>query len=106
MAERDSSSVGAQAIEFWTSLAEEEIYRCKHGQPVANYIDGIHDWLLQMMLTKIRNVEIEDDCEEDDEWGVHTSAGCCLQKLSVLLGSKVIPMVVEFVTKNISHADW
>jgi hypothetical protein len=98
--------VGAQAIEFWTSLAEEEIYRRKNGLPVANYIDGIHDSLLQMMLAKIRNVEIEDDCEEDDEWGVQTSAGCCLQKLSVLLGSKVIPKVVEFVKTNINHADW
>jgi importin subunit beta-1 len=58
------------------------------------------------MLSKIRAVEIEDDCEEDDEWGVQTSAGCCLQKLSLLLGAKVIPQVVEFVQANISSADW
>lgn len=89
--------MGAQAIEFWTSLAEEEIYRRKHNQLVHNYIDSIHDSLLRTMLSKIRAVEIEDDCEEDDEWGVQTSAGCCLQKLSLLLGAKVIPQVVEFV---------
>ena len=58
------------------------------------------------MLTQIRKVEIEDDCEEDDEWGVQSSAGCCLQKLAALLGATVIPQVVEFVQANIVSPEW
>ncbi len=68
--EKDAGNVGAQAIEFWTSLADEELYRRKHGQPVANYIENIYDSLLRRMLQQIRKVGIDDDCEEDDEWGV------------------------------------
>ena len=33
-ARTDDYKVGAQGIEFWTSLAEEEIYRQRKGQPI------------------------------------------------------------------------
>ncbi len=48
---------------------------------------------------------MEDD-EDDEEWGVNMSAGCCLQKISVILKNEVMVPVVEFVKNNIMQEDW
>lgn len=34
------------------------------------------------------------------------SSGCCLQKISILLESEVMPPVVEFVSQNIRSESW
>jgi len=34
------------------------------------------------------------------------SSGVCLQKISLLIGSQVLPQVVTFVSSNITSADW
>ena len=38
-AKSDDEKVGAQGIEFWTSLAEDELNRLKKGLPCKNYIN-------------------------------------------------------------------
>lgn len=71
-----------------------------------NYIRGCKDDLIGLLLNGIKNVSIEDDDDDDEEWGVNMSAGCCLQKISLLLRSDVIPPVVEFVSLNILDGNW
>ena len=34
------------------------------------------------------------------------SSGICLSKISQLIGSKVLPLVVTFVSSNITSQDW
>lgn len=34
------------------------------------------------------------------------SSGCCLQKISLLLGSAVMPLIVTFVQTKILSLDW
>lgn len=58
------------------------------------------------MLQNIIKVTVDDDEEEDDETGVQQSAGVCLQRISLLIGSKVLPPVVEFVSTNILSQTW
>lgn len=74
----DESRVGAQGIEFWTTLAEEELNRERKGSSVLNYIKTCKDDLLQLLLNCIKNVTLDDDDDDDEEWGVNMSAGCCL----------------------------
>jgi elongation factor P--beta-lysine ligase len=74
----DEGKVGAQGIEFWTTLAEEELSRERKGAHVMNYIKNCKDDLIQLLLSGIKNVHIEDDDEDDEEWGVNMSSGCCL----------------------------
>lgn len=38
--------------------------------------------------------------------GVQMSSGVCLQKISLLIGSNVLPLVVTFVKNNIISEDW
>ena len=45
-------------------------------------------------------VSIEDD-DDDEEWSIDKSAGCCLQKSALILKNDIMPSVVEFVKGNI-----
>lgn len=90
-ANNDEQSVGAQGIEFWTTLTEEEIYREKKGLPIKNYIRNNCNDLVNLMLQNLSKVTIEDGDEDDDEVGVQMSSGVSLQKISLLVGSQVLP---------------
>lgn len=91
VANNDEQSVGAQGIEFWTTLTEEEIYREKKGLPIKNYIRNNCNDLVNLMLQNLSKVTIEDGDEDDDEVGVQMSSGVSLQKISLLVGSQVLP---------------
>lgn len=104
-ARNDQSKVGAQGIEFWTTMAEEETSRLRKGLPIKNYIRNFKDDIIKLLLDGIRTVQIEED-EEDDEWGVAMSSGCCLQKVAILLQSDVMTPVIAFVQQYIASSDW
>lgn len=98
--------MGLQGIEFWTTLTEEEINREKKGLSTKSYVRNAATELVQLMLQNVVKVVVEDDEEEDDETGVQQSAGVCLQRISLHIGSKVLPPVVDFVSANILSQDW
>ena len=79
----EDEKVGAQGLEFWTSIAEEEISRTRKGTGIVkNYIKQCCEQLLGLLIECIQRVNIEDEDEEDDELGVALSAGCCLAAVS------------------------
>lgn len=102
----DEGKVGAQGIEFWTTLAEEELARERKGANVMNYIKNCKDDLISLLLQGIKNVSIEDNDDDDEEWGVNMSSGCCLQKISMLLRNEVVQPVIAFVSSHILDPDW
>mmetsp|Transcript_41566 Transcript_41566/g.54730 ORF Transcript_41566/g.54730 Transcript_41566/m.54730 type:complete len:182 (+) Transcript_41566:773-1318(+) len=106
MAKADQAEVGSQAIEFWTTIAEVELSRMEKQGQVSNYIMQIKDLLLQLLLECISNVQIEDEDDAEEEWGVNLASGCCLVKISLLLKNYVLTPVVEFVKQNIMDQDW
>jgi importin subunit beta-1 len=75
-------NVGAQGIEFWTSLAEEEMKRKKSGKEVKGYIMQCHTDLIQLLMECTLRLNIHDEDDDNDEWGVALSAGCCLDKVA------------------------
>lgn len=81
-AKSDSEKVGAQGIEFWTSLAEEEMRRKKIGGNVKNYIEKCHTELIELLVECIQKVSIEEDEDGEEEWGVALSSGCCLSHVA------------------------
>jgi hypothetical protein len=66
--------------------------------PINNYIANSKDDLIQLLLQCISKVQIESEDDEDDEWGVTMSAGCCLQKVALLLKNDVMATVFAFVS--------
>ncbi len=52
-AKNDDEKVGAQGIEFWTSLAEEELSKLKKGLPCKNYIHQCYKELTDLLIVCI-----------------------------------------------------
>ena len=99
-----SNKVGAQAFEYWTTLAETEIDREQEGTSL-KYIEKCQEHLVPLVLQGLMIITFGED-EDDDEWGHALSAACCLQKLSILLGNNLLNLVVQFVAANIQQQDW
>ena len=104
-AKSESDKVGAQAFEFWTTLAEDEQNRKVKGMPSKNYMATCQTDLLQLIFEGLLKINFEED-EDDDEWGHALSAACCLQRLSVLLGNDVMDPVVTYVAQYIQSQNW
>jgi hypothetical protein len=82
--------VGAQGIEVWTSIAEEEHSRKKKGGVVKGYVAQSSAQLIILLLECIQRLNIEDEDEEDDQFGVYLSAGCCLVEVAQVIGNDII----------------
>ena len=106
VAKNDESQVGSQGIEFWTTIAEVELARLEKKGQIHNFTHTYKDFLIQLLLEGISNVQIDDEDDAEEEWGVNLSCGCCLVKLSLLLKNEVLGPVVQFVSANITHSDW
>jgi importin subunit beta-1 len=100
-----SERVGAQAYEFWTSLAEQELERQKKGLPIKNYIMNTKNELLVLIFNGLLKITF-DEQEDDDDWGHAHSATCCLQMVSQIIGNDVMPPMINFVSTNIQQPDW
>lgn len=102
----DDEKVGAQGIEFWTSLAEEELAKQRKGIPIKAYIHHSCSDLVGLLIECIQRVNIEDEDEDDDELGVALSSGCCLNAISALIGDEILDQVIGFVSNNILNLNW
>ena len=105
-AKGEDEKLGAQGIEFWTSLAEEEQARIRKNGHVKGYISRCATDLINLLITCIQRVNLEDEDEEDDELGVALSSGCCLAAVSLVLGNQIIEPIIAFVSANIMDTDW
>lgn len=106
LAKSAEDRVGAQAIEFWTSLAEEEVRRKENNEDCKGYILHSAGDLLPLLLDCIKVIKIEEDEEMEDELGVALSSGCCLASISLLLKDLMLDPILKFVSDNLPNPDW
>jgi hypothetical protein len=99
----DEDKIGAQAIEFWTSLAEEEYSRLTSNKLSSNYIPRACELLSDLLLKGIQKINFEDDEEEESQLGVATSSGCCLAAISLIVGDTILQKVFDFVGANLEN---
>lgn len=105
-AKSDEEKVSAQAIEVWTTIAEEEQERLLKGTAVKGYVAQAQAHLIPLLLEGIQRINIEDEDAEDDEWGVALSSGCCLRAVANVIKDDVIEPVIAFVSGNIGNQAW
>ncbi|SDA02376.1 BZ3501_MvSof-1269-A2-R1_Chr12-3g03566 [Microbotryum saponariae] len=106
--------VALQAVEFWSTVCDEEIELALEAEEAAEYGDQserdsshfarialpeILPVLLQLLLKQ------EEDTTED-EWNVSMAAGTCLALLAQCVGDGIVPPIIPFVETNIKDADW
>jgi len=110
----DDENVALQAVEFWSTVCEEEIEislviqeaaeveeqtetECFHFAKVA--LPEVLPVLLQLLCRQ------EDDAEED-EWNVSMAAGTCIQLFAQCVEGAIVPPVLGFIEGNIRSDDW
>nr|ODO01077.1 importin subunit beta-1 [Cryptococcus depauperatus CBS 7855] len=106
--------VALQAIEFWSTVCEEEIDLSSQAQEAFQLGDhpeveskgfakaALNDIL--PVLLDLLSQQSEDD--DEDDWTKAMSAAACLQLLAQNIGDDIVNPVVPFVEAGITRDDW
>ncbi|XAO21794.1 hypothetical protein I312_100550 [Cryptococcus bacillisporus CA1280] len=106
--------VALQAIEFWSTVCEEEIELTAQAQDALQYGDhpeieskgfakaALNDIL--PVLLELLSQQNEDD--DEDDWTKSMAAAACLQLLAQNIGDEIVGPVVPFVEAGITRQDW
>jgi importin subunit beta-1 len=107
-------NVALQAVEFWSTVCDEEIELALEAEEAAEYSEAPEREsahfarvalpeilpVLLLLLTK------QDEDATDDEWNVSMAAGTCLALLAQAVGDAIVSPIIPFVEGNIKSADW
>ncbi|WOO82023.1 Importin subunit beta-1 [Vanrija pseudolonga] len=106
--------VALQAIEFWSTVCEEEIEIGIEAQEALSYgeepaIESKH--FAKMALNEILPVLLEllqqqEEDADEDEWTKSMAAASCLELLARNVGDAIVQPVVPFVEAGIRRPEW
>ncbi|KAJ4823522.1 hypothetical protein Tsubulata_017900 [Turnera subulata] len=109
----DEETVALQAIEFWSSICDEEIelqeyeaYEAGESGPRhSQFIEKALQSLVPMLLDTLLKQE-EDQDQDDSIWNISMAGGTCLGLVARTVGDAVVPIVMPFVEANILKPEW
>jgi importin subunit beta-1 len=110
----DEEPVALQAIEFWSSICDEEIdilddYRSEYTGdsdiPCFYFIKQALPALVPMLLETLLKQE-EDQDQDEGAWNIAMAGGTCLGLVARTVGDDIVPLVMPFIEENISKPDW
>mmetsp|Transcript_8298 Transcript_8298/g.29142 ORF Transcript_8298/g.29142 Transcript_8298/m.29142 type:complete len:878 (-) Transcript_8298:27-2660(-) len=104
----DEEPVALQAIEFWSTVAEEELDLADYQEEgVVNhgFIKKALKFLTPILLETLTKQD-EEAAEDEDVWNVATAGGTCLSLVANVAEDEVVPLVMPFVQENVSSQDW
>ncbi|KAG6899172.1 hypothetical protein C0993_012665 [Termitomyces sp. T159_Od127] len=106
--------VALQAVEFWSTVCEEEVDLALEAQEAQDY--GETPETESKHFAKIALPEIipvllhlltkQEEDAEDDEWNVSMAAGTCLSLLAGAVQDAIVPAVIPFIEAHIKADDW
>ncbi|KAF8754140.1 ribosomal protein import innucleus [Rhizoctonia solani] len=106
--------VALQAVEFWSTVAEEEIELKMEEAEALEYGDLPERENKKFATTALNDIvpvllqlltQQEEDADED-EWNISMAAGTCLALLAQAVDDAIVPVVLPFIETNIKHDDW
>ncbi|OMO97629.1 hypothetical protein COLO4_14485 [Corchorus olitorius] len=108
----DEETVALQAIEFWSSICDEEIERefespeSGDSEPShSRFIEKALPHLVPLLLETLLKQE-EDQDQDDTIWNISMAGGTCLGLVARTVGDAIVPLVMPFVESNILKPDW
>lgn len=110
-AKQDQSEVGLQAIEFWSTICEEEIGRqdaIECGETdvnMFNFIATALGALVPMLLEQLTKQEDDQD-EDENAWNLAMAGGICLGFVAQLVRDPVVEQVMAYIQANIRSSEW
>lgn len=109
----DVEAVSLQAIEFWSTIAEEEIDLILEMQSFGdqaqrqskNFVGTALEYLVVPIFESLKKQD--EDPLDDSSWNAATAAGSCLELLAQAAPDKILNLVMPFVRDNIGdNANW
>lgn len=108
----DEEPIALQAIEFWSSICDEEILiQEEYEDDTAgtsrhfHFIQKALPVLVPMLLDTLLKQE-EDQDQDDSIWNLSMAGGTCLGLIARTVGDDIVPLVMPFVEGNIANPDW
>eukprot|EP00567_Pseudictyota_dubia_P000409 CAMPEP_0197465044 /NCGR_PEP_ID=MMETSP1175-20131217/64336_1 /TAXON_ID=1003142 /ORGANISM="Triceratium dubium, Strain CCMP147" /LENGTH=870 /DNA_ID=CAMNT_0043001049 /DNA_START=88 /DNA_END=2700 /DNA_ORIENTATION=+ len=114
----DKENVALQAIEFWSTLCEEEMdlqeeaAECaENGIPVepgrecVRYVAAALEHLAPL-LTETLTKQDEDVDVDEEAWNLSMAGATCLGLVASTVGDAVVPIVMPFVQQHIKSENW
>ncbi|KAJ6822922.1 importin subunit beta-1-like [Iris pallida] len=108
----DEEPVALQAVEFWSSICDEEIEiqetyedEVSSVAPHSHFIEKVLPLLVPMLLETLLKQE-EDQDQDDGTWNLSMAGGTCLGLVARTVGDAIVPLVMPFVEGNITKPEW
>ncbi|KAM0946031.1 putative importin-beta domain, armadillo-like helical, importin beta family [Dioscorea sansibarensis] len=110
----DEEPVALQAIEFWSSICDEEIdildeygtdFSADSEVPCFYFIKQALPALVPMLLGTLLKQEEDQDLDEG-AWNIAMAGGTCLGLVARTVGDDIVPLVMPFIQENIIKPDW
>ncbi|KAL8160572.1 hypothetical protein V2J09_002109 [Rumex salicifolius] len=110
----DEEPVALQAIEFWSSICDEEIDILEEfdggfsGDSEIScfyFIKQALPALVPMLLETLLKQE-EDQDQDEGAWNISMAGGTCLGLVARTVGDDIVPLVMPFIEENITKPDW
>lgn len=110
----DEEAVALQALEFWSSICDEEIEIQEEygggdaGSSVAahsHFVEKALPLLVPLLLETLLKQE-EDQDQDDGIWNLSMAGGTCLGLVARTVGDAIVPLVMPFVENNITKPEW
>ncbi|XP_019195393.1 PREDICTED: importin subunit beta-1 [Ipomoea nil] len=110
----DEEPVALQAIEFWSSICDEEIdileeyggdFTGDSDVPCFYFIKQALPALVPMLLETLLKQE-EDQDQDEGAWNLAMAGGTCLGLVARTVGDEIVPLVMPFIEENITKPDW
>lgn len=116
----DEEQVALQALEFWSTIAEEEDHRLSlldenHSDADADSLkshDFIKSALPQLVPLLLEQLTKQEEGSDGDEgaWNVALAAGTALGLAAVVVGDPIVELVMPYIQENIqrnsAEEDW
>jgi len=116
----DNEDVSLQAVEFWSTVCEEEIeLQIEASEYGADELEGAdgetaprqsHNFarvaLPEILPVILQLLTKQEEDATEDEWNVSMAAGTCLSLLAQTVGDSIVVPIIPFVEANIRNGDW
>ncbi|CAP68101.1 uncharacterized protein PODANS_1_19650 [Podospora anserina S mat+] len=108
----DDEDVAKLAVEFWSTVCEEEIAieddnaqveSSEQMRPFYNFSRVATNEVVPVLLALLTK---QDEDASDDEYNISRAAYQCLQLYAQSVGAAIVPPVIAFVEANLRHDDW
>ena len=112
--EQESDEVGQQAVEFWTTICDEELdlqeeaqeAREENKEPERKSHNFVAQGLAHLVPLLLEAMCKQEEDTDDETWNMAMASSTCLAKIALTTADQVVAFVMPFLDKHINSPDW